>query len=1598
MSLKRQFTLDYDAAGLAVDGTIAEWRNDEAFRVFPVDSYDFPEEIKKKAQEWHVIKVPLLGQLVADGQSPAWCGRTSASMLYNYFQLIKGGDPRERYITHSRAGDPKNTLDLRYPTGDRAFFQHFADEPEQHRGWNVFPRGNFEVASSHLDFELARSLDGEIPLPLSQLLIQGDKRPRGIGGVLRYLSASDDAALKGRLLPTGLRHEADSIAGDENAIRERFAHIIQCLRANNPVVIYTGIGTPSDRFDRALHIIVICGYCILKTGGKSQLWLVTADPSSKHKLVTRKLLSAPNPGGQCDLGYALAAEHDLLRIQSGIFSGNLKKLKGFASLNLVRGGTFFKVNPTTQGTTHNRFLDHKDRTGGYYVYRERQTQAPAEVIDSSFSRPKYSFPLRGNSATNHPWQCYYNNESLDTGIGGYYVLGLQRNLHGGVHLFPPAGQDFAPVSAVAPGYVVAARLPGEQASCLAPGVAEALGNWPGFVLVRHEVEERSQDEDAQSQGRKGVFYTLYMHLRSPVFPPDPVSRKPGDATAFNKYVQEVPWFRELYKRRFGAWVNVAEVKDIRLGALVWSQEPVAEADQQPPAAGSKSPRSYQVLAGDGPPMPIRVPGEVDKVQWLYKGPPGNLVEALKLLVEGKVVTFDEPFFPVRTGEVLGFAGPLPAELAPPSARFQVRPSEDVPGRRKQFSLRSGFLHFQVFSPEDDAENGVRLITELAKQLATGDDKAPEFVEVREDQEDNFLEVSEIEKHLKGALPPEDQEPFGKATSELFAAAQGIARSSMGYGPKVASLLDSKTSFAPEAELPDWSSPCCRFAYPLKLEVEVLHLPTPDQNPLVTGGSYELELCFEQEQSGGGWQRMECLRGGCGGELNGRKVCKPAVLRLDANKVKAAKNGVIPLSLKVPALADRMTLKAKEGFFIEQALPLPGSELRLLAQGITRRWRNVRLVQKNEWTPDSVKAVLGKVSQALGPAFQEPAGDAVMEIAWCDPRKEAHIERIPSLRTGQDTPGPEPRPPGAKLFTAEGMLAPDSKLENLHPVTAVWLLNVLDKQNRARVRDEWAVPPFRKEDPRPLGSGWMKTEAARRVGETATAIVIDEDFGYDKQNRVTLLARQGAHELQLALGREFAPGGNIVQEVATSFWGDWTLVVADTFEVSQALEPKSRLPFLDPVISVPRPKLVEEQTTEKPAVIEKPQRQSDGSWRWLLRFEEPAPLSLPAFVLLRTSESAAGPGNPYPERVIPVTARPLVSATAAQIDEKLFVMDEDKSFITDLTKDGMNVWKKKGSLYFIKDLLRFQKCFDAADIQVGWALVKGLSALAAKRVQFTLTELFPDGMTCILERIRKPKDLQVPGATVELLGPDSVKLIFTPIPCEDPKLQALWVFDEQRERILARGTATPKTSLGPLPFPTYQKLYREKQSLKLHVSLAAALGQLAGVLKDHLVIERIETSGLHCTINAAGKGVAEKVRATAASGAFEVMEADPAQKTRLRITANPATQNWLVASFHPGRIFTHLAKSELAPGGELLTARPSFTSSAERPLARETAPSPWRSSRRWRHGRLSTSASPTRSRVGTGRWPCETPSPSSPRPGWASARWKSPPASPERRRT
>src|SRR5207253_1865236 len=74
---------------------------------------------------------------------------------------------------------------------------------------------------------------------------------------------------------------------------------------------------------------------------------------------------------------------------------------------------------------------------------------------------------------------------------------------------------------MAPGYIVAARLPPLGTPATSPKVMGVINNWTGFVLVRHELQEQpapgagGATASAPPAAAPLVLYSLYMHLAPP---------------------------------------------------------------------------------------------------------------------------------------------------------------------------------------------------------------------------------------------------------------------------------------------------------------------------------------------------------------------------------------------------------------------------------------------------------------------------------------------------------------------------------------------------------------------------------------------------------------------------------------------------------------------------------------------------------------------------------------------------------------------------------------------------------------------------------------------------------------------------------------------------------------------------------------------------------------------------------------------------------------------------------------------------------------------------------------------------------------------------
>src|SRR5207237_1296582 len=88
----------------------------------------------------------------------------------------------------------------------------------------------------------------------------------------------------------------------------------------------------------------------------------------------------------------------------------------------------------------------------------------------------FVFPLSTGEPV-PPAAQYLANEDPDTGDGGTFALGSNRTLHGGIHLFPSVKGALA--RCMAPGYIVAARLPPLGTPATSPKVMGVINHWTG---------------------------------------------------------------------------------------------------------------------------------------------------------------------------------------------------------------------------------------------------------------------------------------------------------------------------------------------------------------------------------------------------------------------------------------------------------------------------------------------------------------------------------------------------------------------------------------------------------------------------------------------------------------------------------------------------------------------------------------------------------------------------------------------------------------------------------------------------------------------------------------------------------------------------------------------------------------------------------------------------------------------------------------------------------------------------------------------------------------------------------------------------------------
>ncbi|HEX8698315.1 MAG TPA: hypothetical protein VF815_05730 [Myxococcaceae bacterium] len=623
-------------------------------RYWPDWKYEIPDELLSALDEYHILKVPLLGQHYQGGPQD-WCGRTSSTMAFNYYQLVQGGDVESKFITHWNGGTPGHFIDLRYPGGQRAFH---TVPIEGSATSNV---SGYSVYGTAVD-----GGDGFVVQPPPDFAVAVTGRLLHTGAVLGFRP--------GVILPydePNRQARAAEIAISPQHIASRLETILQSLTSNNPVILYSGF---SMTVSAPVHLILIVGYAYVTDDTGRHLWLVVADPATQGNKITSGMLNPPTPKDATDLAglKSLSGRHDLIRIIGGEWNS------ARASLVMIRARKLFEDNPlsTVRGDL---FMDYceTDRKGGTFLYSHRWTPVPPELLYTNVMR-SVAFPFDDKKERFRPSNCYVHTESARAGL---FPIGSQRNLHSGVHLessrFAPVGKA---VRAFAPGYVVAVRMvqalptppdaqsteenPGLQSNTLAQ---ELAGNHNSFILVRHDVEEFIPKQAPGSGGQEPerfCFYSLYMHLVPPNW---------NDATTY----QDVSWLKTLARR--DGCVAVIDPHHPSYQQVKWLQGPPEGQEGGGELVQLKGGKLNTMGAGLGLPQPLDLgePRE-DVIKAVWKRPDKDLKELHDALRNGEIVTIPHPYLKVRAGELLGYID------------SQSRDGE-------------GFLHWEVFAPSSSGQ-------------------------------------------------------------------------------------------------------------------------------------------------------------------------------------------------------------------------------------------------------------------------------------------------------------------------------------------------------------------------------------------------------------------------------------------------------------------------------------------------------------------------------------------------------------------------------------------------------------------------------------------------------------------------------------------------------------------------------------------------------------------------------------------------------------------------------------------------------------------------------------------------------------------------------
>lgn len=735
------------------------------------------------------------------------------------------------------------------------------------------------------------------------------------------------------------------------------------------------------------------------------------------------------------------------------------------------------------------FMEEGFDWGGYYS--EKQLDAmhfEYKLTTIPKALPVMFGPFSSGKGVS-PADLYYENES---GEGGLYPIGLNSNLHGGIHIKP--AEEHSAVYATHPGFIVAARLLTKDMFDKDKLPYAFCSGHLGLVIIRHTGNRI--DNKGVAEGNPLSWYSLYLHLLPPGY----------SITSQDKW-NDVPWYRNLLLAKHGAAVVLDPDSDA-YESNVWLAAPLDKATTD--AKGWVFGREYDKKLQ--PPVSFKVSADGVRLS-VPKPSPEDLIEAIDTLEKGALITFHQPFLKVQAGDAIGIVGG--SDLL-----------EDATGLAadiaKNATVKPGFLHWELLSPpgEDGLEG---LLTSAAF-----DKTVLPIVEEKSSSQDNFFEVAEIKELFSGYIPEDERGRFEETLSKET------------YSRKLREFIQNKASFAhsTDNDLRKDDSPTQKSAKPQNSWPDLMKNSTSTNEPAKPAATWPLVIEFRNIH-------------GLKAPQTGRSYTIDfEFITTDKNKnakVLSEESWTVtditfaePVKLQVPTGANQLRIRSP--FFHIEPVQLDDTTLQKdmseLFIGLTsRRLRGICLKHLNDWTVEGLEKLVEKLKEKnMIPS--EIQSDALKPIAWYNRLQDENdpLSENPILgKEGKEISLFSKGAAGIPDELRKHLLPSDTPLINIHPVTGNWLLTLLHYQRKFEVTSQFDLwEP--ENSTKPWWWSIVTTPGKKNCMKTGLYVIAE---GFPDSGSVTMKLQQGNRTMQY---EAFFKGGIATKQLKTLLWGKWRFLV------------------------------------------------------------------------------------------------------------------------------------------------------------------------------------------------------------------------------------------------------------------------------------------------------------------------------------------------------------------------------------------------------------------------------------------------------------------------